>query len=292
MAEEKNVHTPPMPSLSELSPHEAAIVAERWNGDPRIPIPEGYRLESDATLHYRADDFPNSPYFPALDFYHMYSHGSLAILPCFRTYQQTRHYSCAEAVALMVMYHFGCYDWQELEIADKMASFHGLPPDTHRPTPVRDLVKFFQSIGWEVQSNLPYACRMPDCGELYNPWLADQAKTFPTLADFAAFCRKSLLGGVPIMVENIDWGAHWRLIIGYDSMGTDNPEHGVLILCDPHDTADHCQDGYVIEHIDKFYWTWFDIFVMENDERTQPWVAARPPNWNATPTCQGEVKDA
>ncbi len=283
----------PMPPLWELSRHEAAIVAARWNGNPRIPVPEGYNLESDATAFFKAADSPNSPYFPALDFYHMYSQGSRAILPCFRTYQQTRGYSCASAVALMVMYHFGCYDWQEMQIADKMASFHGLPPETRRPIPVKDLVKFFESIGWQVESNLPFACRLPEREKgrkTFDPWRSAQAKTFPTLESFAKFCRATILGGAPIMVENIDWGAHWRLIIGYDDMGTGTPEHGVLILADPHDTADHCQDGYVVEHIDKFYSTWYDIFVMERDECTQPWVVARPPRMDGRSLpCAGKI---
>ncbi len=263
----------------DLSEHEAAIVAARWNGDPRIPFPEGYNLESEASAFFKATDLPNSPYFPPHDFYHMYSHGSLAILPCFRTYQQTRPYSCASAIALMVLYHFGCYDWEELQIADKMASFHNLPPNTRRPIPVKDLVKFFESIGWQVDSNLPFAGRIPERfrgKKHFDPRWSSETKTFPTLEGFAQFCRATLLAGFPIMVENIDWGAHWRCIIGYDDMGTGNPEHGVLILADPHDTADHCQDGFVVEHIDKFYSTWYDIFVMGPDECTQPWVVARP----------------
>ena len=59
--------------------------------------------------------------------------------------------------------------------------------------------------------------------------------------------------------------------------GMTSRKNGVLILSDPHDTADHCQDGYVVEHIDKFYSMWYDIFVMERDECTQPFVVARPP---------------
>ena len=62
----------------------------------------------------------------------------------------------------MTLYHFGVYDWEELQIADKMASFHGLPPDTRRPIPVRDLAMFFQSLGWEVESNLECAARAPE----------------------------------------------------------------------------------------------------------------------------------
>lgn len=281
----------PLPPLEELSAHEAAIVAARWNENPLIPVPEGYHLESDASAYFKAADCPHSPYFPAPDFYHMYSRGSLTILPCFRTYQQTRSYSCGSAIALMTLYHFGCRDWKELDIADRMASFHGLPPETRRPVPVKDMVRFFRSIGWDVESNLPFARRIPDVEGPYNPWRADEAKTFPTLESFARFVRSTLKDGAPIMVENIDWGAHWRVIIGYDDMGTDKPEHGVLILADPHDTADHCQDGYVMEHIDRFYCTWYDVFVMERDECTQPWLVARPPHLKEEKSCVKSAKN-
>ena len=269
-----------MPPLESLSAHEAKIIRDRWNGETFIATPQDYKLETEATAFFKSADCPCSPYFPSLDFYHSYSHGSLSILPCFRTYQQTKGYSCASAIALMTLYHFGCYDWQELQISDTMAGYHGLPAGTPRPTPVGDLLKFFSSLGWNVRSNLPCAARYPGSdGEKYNPWEAEVAKTFPTLESFADYCRKTIRSGVPIMVENIDWGAHWRAIIGYDDMGTGNPLHGVLIIADPHDTADHCQDGFVIEHIDKFYCTWYDIFVMKRSECTQPFVTAWPPDW-------------
>lgn len=279
---------PPLPPLERLSPFEAEIVRRRWASSPLIPVPRGYALESEATAYFHAADYPDSPYFPQFDFYHMYSHGSLSMLPCFRTYQQTRVYSCASAVALMTLYHFGVEDWEELQIADRMASFHGLPPDTHRPIPVKDLVMFFESLGWDVESNLECAARAPENMHVYDPWRSERAKTFPTLEDFAAYCRATICAGAPIMVENIDWGAHWRVIVGFDDMGTGSAAHGVLILADPHDTADHCQDGFVIEHIDKFYSMWYDIFVMERDECTQPFVVARPP-WlkGGTVPCSG-----
>ena len=61
---------------------------------------------------------------------------------------------------------------------------------------------------------------------------------------------ENLSSNRPIMVENIDWSGHWRVIIGYDSCGD---EGDVLILADPYDVTDHCQDGYVIESFDKFF---------------------------------------
>ncbi|MDY3868099.1 MAG: papain-like cysteine protease family protein [Pyramidobacter sp.] len=265
----------PLPCLEALSRREAARVAEHWNENPWIPVPGDYHLESDAAAFFKAADVPNSPYFPALDFYHMYSRGSLTILPCFKTYQQTRPYTCASAAALMVMDYFGASGWQELQIADAMAAYHGLPKDTRRPVPVSDLVRFFTELGWEVRSNLSVACRIPDDPNL-PPWRLTECLTFPTLEEFTRFVRATLAEGTPIIVENIDWGGHWRIIIGYDDMGTDSAAHGVLILADPHDTADHCQDGYVTEHVDKFYSTWYDMFIMSREERAQPWLTARP----------------
>ena len=48
------------------------------------------------------------------------------------------------------------------------------------------------------------------------------------------FAQDSLREGSPIIVENVDWGGHWRVIIGYDTMGTESPLDDVLILMDPY----------------------------------------------------------
>jgi hypothetical protein len=36
-----------------------------------------------------------------------------------------------------------------------------------------------------------------------------------------------------------DWGGHWQVIIGYDTMGTEVEQDDVLIVADPYDTTDH-----------------------------------------------------
>ena len=46
------------------------------------------------------------------------------------------------------------------------------------------------------------------------------------------------------MVDWIDWGGHWQVIIGLDTIGTDDTEDDVLVMADPYDTTDHYQDGY------------------------------------------------
>ena len=68
--------------------------------------------------------------------------------------------------------------------------------------------------------------------------------------------------GIPVMVAWNDWGGHWQVIIGYDTMGTETTQDDVLIVADSYDTTDHNQDGYGIYPAERFYynWTMYDFF--------------------------------
>ena len=120
-----------------------------------------------------------------------------------------------------------------------------------------NMVKFFQKIGWEVRSSL-------------------DAPGFGTYTAFKEFVQKNLSQGVPIMVENVEWGGHWRVIIGYDTLGTKSTLDDVLIMADPYDTCDHNQDGYVVQNGEKFYSMWFDHSMLPKKQRSQPWIIAQP----------------
>ena len=78
------------------------------------------------------------------------------------------------------------------------------------------------------------------------------------------------------MVENVEWGGHWRVIIGYDDLGTGSTLDDVLIMADPYDTCDHNQDGYAANNGEKFYSMWFDHSMLPKKERYQPWIIATP----------------
>jgi hypothetical protein len=79
--------------------------------------------------------------------------------------------------------------------------------------------------------------------------------------------------GIPIIVDNIDWSGHYRVIIGYDTMGDDCFENDVLIMADPYDTTDHLQDGYGIELAARFYYMWFAGDLDANGKRIkQLWM--------------------
>ena len=49
-----------------------------------------------------------------------------------------------------------------------------------------------------------------------------------------------------------DWGGHWQVIIGYDTMGTDTVQDDVIVAAAPYDTTDHNQDGYGVYSAERF----------------------------------------
>ena len=103
---------------------------------------------------------------------------------------------------------------------------------------------FEQTGGFKLESSLDYP--------------ADQlAEAFP-LERFETLLK----AGTPVMVAWNDWGGHWQVVIGYDTLGTETTQDDVLIVADPYDTTDHNQDGYTVYGAERFYynWTMYDFF--------------------------------
>ena len=219
-----------------------------------IPYPEGTDTQSEGASSAPANinhDF--SIYFDTLtDYFELKSTKNRVMLTHYPTYQQTKENTCGPAAALTVLYYFGVQDYDEAFLAVEMKT---------RPYPIGtnpgDMLAFFERIGWKTQSNLTHS-RFDD----YNV--------------FRDFILENLSGGVPVMVENVEWGGHWRVIIGYDTMGTESTLDDVLILADPYDTCDHKQDGYVVNNGEKFYSMWFDHSMLPEKQRDQPFITARP----------------
>lgn len=155
----------------------------------------------------------------------------------------------------MVVEHFqGRSEEDELAIGKIMGT------KSYTGTNTKGMVKYFKKKGWQVTSS------------------ADKDKTPQNTQEFKAFVVEHLKRNVPIMVENVDWGGHWRVIIGYDTMGTDDiTSSDVLIMADPYDTADHLQDGYVVVPAEKFFYMWFVSHLFAAGDRKQQWLAAEPP---------------
>ena len=194
----------------------------------------------------------NSPYFTTPDIFESISNENLTILSHYPTFQQTTEYSCGPAAALTVLEYYGKKGLTEKELIEKTgASFE-------TGTSVKGIANYFLGLGWNVKTNL------------------DKWQPFEDYEPFANFVQEQLKFGHPIMVENVFKGGHWRVIIGYDTMGTQESSDDVLIFADSYDTADHNQDGYGIENGENFFWSWFDHQILPEDERKQPFVLTYP----------------
>ena len=202
-------------------------------------------------------DIKNSPYYQALDFYHMNSQGSLELLPKFKTLQQNTEFTCGPAAALMVINYLR----PELKVTEKelsviMETGMGEIPNAALGTTTKGMVKYFTTKDWLVESSLTN--KTPDTDEAFKRFIVEHLKK-----------------NTPIMVENVDWAGHWRVIIGYDDMGTALLNDDVLVMADPYDTTDHRQDGYNIVPAQRFFYMWFDHSLFPQEERDKQWLSVQ-----------------
>lgn len=197
-------------------------------------------------------DVVNSPYFKTVDVYNLRSEGSLTVLSNFVTRQQHAHHTCGPVAAQMVLDHYhsnGVVD--ELSIGKVMGT------SQFKGTDVAGMARFFEKMNWQV---------------------TDSRKTpAPNTYDgFKRWVQTNLRAYTPIMVENVDWGGHWRVIIGIDDMGTDIEDDDVLILADPFDSTDHVRDGYNVTSAMRFYYMWFDHKLYPGGQQDKIYLIAKP----------------
>lgn len=197
-------------------------------------------------------DVKNSPYFPQIDIYNLKPNDHLLILTNYPTIQQNTFYTCGPAAAnTVVKYYMKNILHSEAEVGKYMST------NSTNGTSLKGMLAYFKYLNWEVKSTIN------------NP-------TPETYNDFIKFVKYNLKNNLPIIVENVDWGGHWRVIIGYDSMNTQNTHDDILILADPFDTSDHLQDGYNIISAERFFYMWFDHQLYPKNEQQKLWLTAKP----------------
>lgn len=217
-----------------------------YSDEMKIPYSCDLSPDDGADSVERLGDHKNSPYFNTLDFYNMKSDDTLTILSNFKTQQQTSEWSCGVSSAMMVMEWYGKLgDYNE----ETLAAYrdNGLTPGA---TSLRQAIEIFEGVGgFDVYST--YDCR----DNVYDVFTFD-------------FIKQTLADGNPIMVGWNDWGGHWQVIIGYDTMGTETTQDDVIIVADPYDTTDHNQDGYGVYGAERFLYnfTFYDFFDEANDD--------------------------
>jgi len=72
--------------------------------------------------------------------------------------------------------------------------------------------------------------------------------------------KDNLNKGIPTLVEWIDWGGHWVVVIGMDDKGTPDTHDDEIILADPYDQVDGKPDGLTYFNMERFDSMWFDAF--------------------------------
>lgn len=230
-----------------------------------IPFPKGHDTVTEGASSYAGkSDAKDSPYFKTPDFYNMKSDGrGLYIITGYKTYQQTNETSCGPAAALTVLHYYGVKTFDEPKLAELMGTINTMAPDSSEiGTSTLKIVTFFESLDWNVASSLTSADK--------------NGVSFKSIEEFREFAISNIQSGIPIMAENMYWGGHWRVIIGYDTMNTPQIEDDILIYSDSYDVNDHKQDGYMAENAGLFYYTWMDVGMLPPGQQLQQWVTAHP----------------
>ncbi|MDD3165000.1 MAG: papain-like cysteine protease family protein, partial [Oscillospiraceae bacterium] len=201
----------------------ACAAEKNFTDEMKIPYAADLSAEDGADSVERQGDHEDSAYYAAPDVYNMESTDTRTVLTHFKTQQQTSEWSCGASAALMVLQWYDALgDWDESSLA---ALRHPLSEEVYGDYPgttLRQMTDMFSGVGG---FDLVTTETKPDGVTLEDMtgWLAD---------------------GKPILVCWIDWGGHWQVIIGYDTMGTASTADDVLLMADPYDATDHNQDGY------------------------------------------------
>ncbi len=239
----------------QSAPAQNTRTGGNYTDEMKIPYTVDLDDEYGADSVEREGDHKNSPYFSALDFYNMKSNNTLTILTNFKTQQQTSEWSCGVSSALMVLNWYDALgDFNEETLARLRSN--GIEPAA---TSLKQAMEIFEGAGdFDLFTTF-------DCLEnVYDVFTLD-------------YIQDTLATGTPIMVGWNDWGGHWQVIIGYDTMGTETTQDDVLIVADPYDTTDHNQDGYGVYGAERFIYNFtFYNFFEDEDLNDMCFVVATP----------------
>jgi hypothetical protein len=142
-------------------------------------------------------------------------------------FQQTTDYTCGPA-ALLTLLHYYHRDGDEMKIASEAHC------NKDTGTSPQDMVAWLEHHGFKVTWG--------ENGSL-------------------DMLRGNLAKGIPTLVEWIDWGGHWVIVVGYDTRNTDTLDDDLLIFADPSDCTDGVVDGITTFNAQRFDSMWFDAFL-------------------------------
>lgn len=207
-------------------------------------------------------DVEDSAYFPAVNYYDGEDlPETLVLLDHFKTYQQTSERSCGAACVLMTVYYLTGEAPGEDTLDKEMdiRYIDNVREDGSYGATTASVARALEDRGFTVQTSA-------DTQD-------EEGYSFHSEYELVEFITTQLKSGKPVIMESIEWGGHWMVLIGYDDMGT--PEvtlDDVLVFADSYDTSDHCQDGYYTISFERYVSQWFDDQVMSAEESIQQYV--------------------
>lgn len=191
---------------------------------------------------------PAPAYYTGIDFDSLKPDSHLAVIPLKSYRQQVSNYTCGPVSAMTVLSYYNLSvpdtDAEEARIAREMNT------SKNGTTPVA-IAGWFMQQGWNA--------------------------TWGTNGTYEML-RTNLDAGIPTMVEWINWGGHWVVVVGYDTRGTDDYIwDDVIIFADSVDCADDRVDGITYANYGQFDSMWFDARYFPENMRNRAWVVAVPP---------------
>ncbi|KAB2848377.1 MAG: hypothetical protein F9K44_10995, partial [Hyphomicrobiaceae bacterium] len=143
--------------------------------------------------------------------------------------QQTTDYTCGPAVAVGFVKFYGIE-------TDEMTATREMGTDPKRGTTPGQFANWLKSKGLNIVSGENGSIEM---------------------------LRRNVTAGIPTLVEWIDWGGHWVVVVGIDDKGTEATDDDDIIFADPWDRIDGTPDGLTRFNLERFDSMWFDAFLFE-----------------------------
>ncbi|HHX67183.1 MAG TPA: hypothetical protein GX708_03885 [Gallicola sp.] len=202
-------------------------------------------------------DVLHSTYFKFIDYYNMTSEGSRYLLPNYRAFQQTMASSCGISSVLSVLNYYG----EDTNIYNEVY----LVENYER---INNSVIRGSGVGWTGLRNLLKFLGYSATGGSFarERYVNVDSKLFPTYEGFVEFVQGHISNGTPIPVSWRPHGGHWVVIIGIDTMGTDNIYDDVIVFADSSDGWDHYRDGYVTQPAMLFFRQWYNGSMTYNQQ--------------------------
>lgn len=258
-----------LPACKNTEPAKSSSSAEQTgkNGDAKDKVEihtiemkgavDG--VEGGARLYPEEKASENHLYTPVHDYYNGAYNETVQLIKSFETYQQSSEYSCGPACLVMMLNHYGSVESEDALSKEVDARYYdNVREDGSYGTTTEGMVKALKARNFKVQSSLDTANK--------------DGYSFPDVSDFSGFVKKQLADNNPIAVENVEFGGHWMVIIGYDDMGTETYVDDTLVFADPYDVSDQLQDGYITKNMERYYYEWFDGGVLPEGQRIQQYV--------------------